>query len=117
MNSNLKACCRSVFAFLAATLLACVLAASSAFAENQFRSETVRFADLDAGTPAGAQALYGRIHEAVRHVCLEPDPRNTRTCAVLAERRAVEHLNLPLLTAYYRLTPDYQESAQAGRRR
>ena len=107
MDSNLKTLRRSALAFSAATLLAGALAASSALADDVLRSETVRFADLDAGTLAGVQALYGRIHAAALRVCFGPNPRGARVCASLSERRAIEQLNLPLLTAYY----------QQGRRR
>jgi UrcA family protein len=111
MNSNLKTLRRSALGLLAATLLAGALTAASALADEQVRSEAVRFDDLDASTLTGAHALYGRIHAAVQRVCFERDRRGVQACETLSERRAVEQLNLPLVTAYY------QQSAAAGRRR
>ena len=52
-------------AFLACSLVACTLF-SSAFAGEPVRSETVKFHDVNVGTPAGVQLLYQRIHSAVR---------------------------------------------------
>lgn len=111
MNSNLKTLRRFALASLAATSLASAFAASSALADEPVRRATVTFADLNAGTSVGAHALYGRIHAAAQRVCVEPDPRGAQVCAALAERRAIEQLNLPLLTAYY------QQRADAGRNR
>ena len=88
----------------AAMLLASVWVAPGAFAEAPVRSETVKFYDLNVDTPAGAQALYSRIHAAARRVCEETDPLlrlGATVCAKKAEARAIETLGLPQLTAYY----------------
>ena len=69
MSLNLETCYRPFVACSTALALACVLAASNAFAVDQIRSETVKYADLKVDTPAGAQALYSRIHSAARRVC------------------------------------------------
>jgi UrcA family protein len=83
--------------------LACVLLASNVYADEQVRTETVRFADLNVGAPAGAEALYGRIHAAARRVCEQPtrDLAGIRSCVTKAESEAIGKLSLPLLTAYY----------------
>ncbi len=64
MNSNVKTISKAFFVGSTAMLLACVLVVSSAFADGQIRSETVKFQDLKVGTPAGGEALYRRIHAA-----------------------------------------------------
>ena len=73
MNSNVKTENRSAVAFSIAMLLACAVIVSSAFADDQVRSETVKFADLNVTTPAGAEALYTRIHAAAKRVCPEDE--------------------------------------------
>jgi UrcA family protein len=85
-------------------LLACVLVVSNAFADEQFRTETVKFQDLNVGTSAGVQALYHRIHAAAKRVCVssgEWAQISEMRCATKAEAQTVEELNLPPLTAYY----------------
>jgi UrcA family protein len=87
-------------------LLACALVASNAFAGEQVRTETIKFQDLNVGASAGAEALYSRIHAAARHVCSssgEWAQINEVRCITKAEARAVEKLNLPLLTVTYRM--------------
>jgi UrcA family protein len=103
MNSRVKIANRMP---VAAMLLACVWAGSTAFAGEQVRSETVKFPDLDVNTSDGVQALYGRIHAAAWRVCRSTDPiyqLGARECASKAEAKAVETLNLPQLTAFYRM--------------
>src|SRR5215469_11754999 len=107
MNSSVKTAKPLPLAFSAAMLLACVWAVSTAFAGEQLRSETVKFADLNVNTVEGVQALYGRIHAAAWRVCAttRSDPFYqvpARGCAKRAEAKAVGTLNLPALTAFYR---------------
>jgi UrcA family protein len=105
MSSNVETINRAFLAYLTALLLACVLVASNAFADDEVRSRTVKFQDLNVGTPAGVEALYGRIHAAAWRVCFsfgEQTPRSELACARKAEAQAIDRLNLPLLTAYYR---------------
>jgi UrcA family protein len=88
-----------------AMLLASVWVVPGAFAEEPVRSETVKFYELKVDTPAGAQALYSRIHAAAKRVCEDTDPvmrPGVIACARKAEARAIQTLNLPQLTAYYR---------------
>src|SRR2546430_14368305 len=72
MNSNVKTDNRTIRAYAIAMWLACALVASNAYADDQVRNETVKFADLNLGTPAGGGALYGRGHAAARRVCDQP---------------------------------------------
>jgi UrcA family protein len=106
MNSNVQTTNRACRAYCTAMLLACVLVISNAFADEQVRTETVKFADLNVNSQAGVEALFGRIHSAAKHVCSETDPLQrvaASACIWRAEARAIEKLNLPLLTVYYRM--------------
>jgi UrcA family protein len=106
MKSNMKTHRRARLVLRTATLVAFGLVGSYAFADDQLRTETVKFQDLNVDTTAGVETLYGRIHSAVKRVCSETDrmeQARASTCARKAEARAVESLNLPLLTTYYRV--------------
>jgi UrcA family protein len=106
MKSKIQTLNGAFLACSAAMWLSCVLVASSAFAGDQLPSATVRFQDLNVSTVAGTAALYSRIHSAAKSVCLQPGdvwvPMRGSACVKDAEARAIEKLNLPLLTAYYR---------------
>jgi UrcA family protein len=106
MGSKLQTINRAFVVYSTAMLLACVLVASSARADEQVRSETVKFQDLNVGSPAGAEALYTRIHSAAKRVCASPpgwpEQVSAAICAKDAEARAIAKVNVPLLTAYYR---------------
>jgi len=118
MNSRVKIANRMP---VAAMLLACVWAISTAVAGQQVRSETVKFTDLDVNTSAGVQTLYGRIHAAAWRVCsnTSSDPFyqfGARDCAKKSEAKAIETLNLPQLTAFYRMkTGDHSQPLSASR--
>jgi UrcA family protein len=104
MNSNIKT--RIPLAVAAAMLLTCMWGASSAIADEQVRSETVKFHDLNVDTPDGVRALYGRIHAAAKRVCSESDPALREAagfCERKAEANAIGKLNLSQLTAYYKI--------------
>jgi len=105
MNSKIKTDDWSRVAFLTATVLASVLVGSSAFADDQVRTETVNFQDLDVNTPAGLKQLYGRIRAAAERVCqgLDIPDLVAKACIRKAESDAIEKVNLPLLTAYYQI--------------
>ena len=121
MNSNIKTTIRIPLALSTAMLLTCVWAGSSAFADEQVRSETVKFHDLNVETPDGVQALYGRIHAAAKRVCSDDDPvmrQAVAACARKAEGNAIEKLNLSQLTAYYKIktkTGDHTQPLVAAR--
>ncbi|HXY96908.1 MAG TPA: UrcA family protein [Steroidobacteraceae bacterium] len=102
MNSNVKSINHSVHGYTMAMLLACTLIAFSARA-GDVRSETVKFADLNLGTPSGVEALYGRIHAAARRVCEQPagEQQAVRSCMAKSESEAISKVNVPLLTAFY----------------
>ena len=106
MKSNFKAARGARLVLRSATLMACGLVASYACADDQLRTETVKFRDLNANKPAGVEALYGRIHSAARRVCSETDKMKqarASACAKKAEAHAIAMLNLPLLTEYYQI--------------
>jgi UrcA family protein len=102
MNSNVKTANRTIVGYAAAMALACVLVASNAHAGDA-RSETVKFADLNLGSPAGVEALYRRIHAAAWRVCDQPagEQAGIRACMRKAESEAIGKVNVPLLTAFY----------------
>lgn len=99
MNAKIKTENHAALVCAIAMSLACALVASNAHADDQARSETVKFADLNLDTSAGAEALYGRIHAAARRVC--DDMPDISGCVTHAERGAIGKVNAPLLTAYY----------------
>ena len=103
MNSNVKTENRTTLVCAAAMWLACALVACNARADEQLPSETVKFADLDLGTQAGVEALYGRIHLAARRVCDAPAGEQAAmwACMTQAESEAIGKVNVPLLTAFY----------------
>jgi UrcA family protein len=106
MNSNIKTDNRPFLACSTAMLLACVLAASNAFADDQVRSETVKFADLKVDTPAGAEALYRRISAAAQRVCRYEassiyGPSTWQNCVRPTVDATVARVNKPRLTALH----------------
>jgi UrcA family protein len=117
MNSNVNITDRIVRAFATTVLLACAVV-SGAYADEQVRSQTVKFQDLNIDTPAGVRALYGRIHAAAQRVCSDSDPIMAvaaSVCAKKAEARAIGTLGLFQLTAYYReKTGDHTELLTAN---
>jgi UrcA family protein len=119
MNSNVKIANRIPVALSAAMLLACAWVASSAFADDQARSETVKFQDLNVNSPAGAEALYRRIHWAARRVCSETEPLRqaaASACIKKAEAEAIEKVGVPQLTAYYQMkTGNHTQPLSANR--
>jgi UrcA family protein len=91
------------------TLAAAVLLAgpgNAVAAATDAPSVTIRFADLNLNTAAGARTLYQRISGAARLVC-GPDgrgfdeAREWRGCYEQAVRNAVTQVHNPLLRAEY----------------
>ena len=102
MNSRVKTENRNTRVYTIALWLACALVAVNAHA-GDVRSETIKFADLNLGSPSGVEALYLRIHAAARRVCSQPTGEWTsdRSCVAKAESEAISKVNVPLLTAFY----------------
>jgi UrcA family protein len=102
MNSNVKTAKQNTLTWAAAMAVACVLVSFNAHAGDS-RSETVKFSDLNLGSPAGVEALYGRIHAAAWRVCQQPsgEQAGERACIRKAEQEAISKVNVPLLTAFY----------------
>ena len=99
MSSNVRTINRGFLPYSTAMLVACVLVGSNAIADEPLRSETVKFQDLNVGTPAGVEALYGRIHSAAKRVCSQTDPvlqSAEGACARKAEAGAIAKVNLPV---------------------
>jgi UrcA family protein len=103
MNSTVMSYDRSTFGYAAAACLMCVLLSFNVHAADQVRSETVKFADLNLGSPAGVEALYARIHAAARRVCDQPNGAmwDYTACVTKAQSDAVAKVNLPLLTELF----------------
>ncbi|HWW30693.1 MAG TPA: UrcA family protein [Steroidobacteraceae bacterium] len=106
MYSDTKTDSRLLTACAAVVMsLMCAFLVAIAFIPKQ----TVNFQDLNIDSPAGAAALYQRLHAAARHVCFaewDRDPvkvQRAETCANEAESRAVSQLNVAELTAYYQV--------------
>jgi UrcA family protein len=115
MNANVKTTNRIPRILSTALILICSCASSGAFADEQVRSERVKFHDLNVNTPEGVQALYGRIHKAAFRVCDGSDPIQRQavvSCAGKAEADAIQKLNLPQLTAYYKIKAKGGDQAQ-----
>jgi UrcA family protein len=102
-----------------AVVLTCAWVGPNAVADEEVRSETVKFQDLNLNSPEGVQALYRRIHAAAGRVCDQSDPalqRAAASCAKKAEARAIAKVGLPQLVAYYRTqTGDQSQPLIAGR--
>lgn len=67
--------------------------APAATPDNSIPSVTVRYADLNLSTEAGARALYRRITFAAKQVCPADDIRNLSTLdkARACQQAAIEH--------------------------
>ncbi|HYB63935.1 MAG TPA: UrcA family protein [Steroidobacteraceae bacterium] len=67
----------------------------------------VRYSDLNLSTEQGSLALYGRIVEAARQVCVIDDIRDLRivaaakACREQAIAQAVRDVNSPMLASVY----------------
>ena len=67
-------------------------------------TKTVKFADLDISTVAGAEALYERIGRAARVVCRDAGRNFVRECQARATADAVSGVGSPLLSSVHRST-------------
>jgi UrcA family protein len=102
MKSAFQTVDRPILAYAATLWLAFGLVVSNAHAGDS-RSETVKFSDLDLSSPAGVEALYGRIHAAAWRVCVQPAGELAAVvpCMRKTEADAVGKVNVPSLTAFY----------------
>jgi UrcA family protein len=103
MKSNVKTVNPGILGYVAAMTLACVLVASNAHAGDDVHSETVKFADLNLSSPAGAEALYRRISAAAQRVCGYEatsiyGPSIWQNCVRPTVDATVAKVNNPLLT-------------------
>jgi len=119
MSSNAKTLSRVPFVFATGMLLAFAAVTAAHANEEPVRSETVKFDDLNVGSPSGVQALYDRIHRAAKRVCSESDPLQqiaAKSCTQKAEARAIATVSLPQLTAFYQMkTGDHSQPLIANR--
>jgi UrcA family protein len=88
-------------------LIVCLLGITPAWSNTpNMPSVTVRYADLDLSSPAGANALYHRIQAAAKQVCGFPgtdlvEQTIWRSCYRSAVDNAVRKVNSPLLIAVH----------------
>lgn len=118
MSQNLKTVSRVSLAIATAMVLAGAFV-STAYANEQVRTETVKFDDLNVDSASGVQALYTRIHAAAQRVCSETDPIQqlaAKSCMRKAEARAIEKLSLPQLTALYQVKTGAQPQSLIANR-
>ncbi len=85
--------------------LVCAFGASPAWSDP-LPSVTVRYADLDLSTNAGATTLFHRIRGAAKGVCGTPgtsivEQMDWRGCVDSAVSNAVAAVNSPMLTAVF----------------
>ena len=91
-----------------AAVAACLAlgAASNAHAANE-PTLRVSYGDLNLATGQGSRALYGRIVDAARAVCVADDIRDlsavaaARACRQQAIARAVRQVHNPMLASVY----------------
>jgi UrcA family protein len=91
---------------IAAAILASVVLSSAAAsaADSSSAGITVKYADLNLASPAGALVLYGRIQAAARSACayfwFKTDADEAR-CVRNTIAHAVTQVNAPALSAIY----------------
>lgn len=98
-------------------------APAAADAQTQARSGTVKYADLDLSSAAGARSMIQRIQSKARGLC-SPEPatnhwaeyKDYRRCLTDAESGAVHRLNAPVVTAFYEGHGESVMLAQAASR-
>jgi UrcA family protein len=117
MNMNSKIVARFVsIALIGAAVSGQVFAADST---DSVRMQKVTYADLNVDSPAGAAALYQRIHQAAKKVCSQPDVglkslEMQKSCMARAESGAVENVHSGALSAYYQRTLGHPYAVSAS---
>jgi UrcA family protein len=104
MNTYIQTTFRPAALLLCGAMTVGGLLGTAHAADDGVPKETVRYADLDISTPAGAKILYGRIEKAARRVCANPYPdilnfRQETLCVDKAIDNAVKTVNSPALSA------------------
>ncbi|HKT74102.1 MAG TPA: UrcA family protein [Steroidobacteraceae bacterium] len=95
----------SVGLALAGSLFVTAHADTSALSVPQ---QVVHYGDLNLNSSAGIAALFRRVHKAAEQVCGQVDRRELEraalwdACVSQATERAVDTINVPALTHYYR---------------
>jgi len=121
MNTNDKTSGK-FFRIAATVILGSVFATGSALANElggAVPSEKVQYQELNLDSPAGAAALYSRIHKAALRVCSSGSRDLARlseekSCAIDAEVRAVRQVNVSGLTAYFQAKTGHVVATLAG---
>jgi UrcA family protein len=102
MNRTLRT---KLYTAIYCTLGTAALCAASVQAAEDVPSKTVRFADLNITTEAGAKVLYSRIRAAAQDVCHDSsggDPiqrLGVSACIAKAIDKAVRDVNSPVLSS------------------
>ena len=103
MNRTIRTKLYTAIYCILGTAALCAASASVQAAED-VPSKTVKFADLNITSQAGAKTLYGRIRAAARDVCelstgTDPIQRMAiKGCIEKAVDKAVKDVNAPMLT-------------------
>jgi UrcA family protein len=97
-------------ALLAGAALLCTGAIAAPIGDATVtRSETVKYSVTGATTPAGAAALYQKLHETAARVCGGADTASSwlyaagsyQTCVSAALDKAVRRVAIPMVTAMH----------------
>jgi UrcA family protein len=100
----MKTSTRSGLILSAALLLGSAAALAAPTPVGDVATKTVKFADLDISTAAGAEALYERIVRAARVVCRDAGLNFVFECQTRAIADAVSGVGSPLLGSVHRST-------------
>ena len=92
-----------------ALLIGSVSALAAPTPVGEIATKTVKFADLDISTAAGAEALYERIKRAASVVCRDAGLSLVVECQTKAIADAVSGVGSPLLSSVHRSTIDRVE--------
>jgi len=87
-----------------ALLLGSAAALAAPTAAGEVATKTVKFADLDISTAAGAESLYKRIVRAASVVCRDAGLSLVVKCRTRAIADAVSGVGSPLLISVHRST-------------
>ena len=100
----MKVSTRSGLVLSTALLLGSAAALAAPTPVGEIATKTVKFADLDISTAAGAEALYERIVRAASVVCRDAGLSLVVKCQKQAISDAVSGVGSPLLSSVHRST-------------